>query len=432
MDTTSFRVIELLEKLIAFQSYPTSNTNDQSRILDFILEYCETQKFAVKKVNDKLGWAQIGSEGPLIGFPVHLDVVPPGKGWDRDPFLLTEDDEHYYGRGIYDNKGPTAMIVELVRELRERVILEKVRIRIIFGTEEETGMECIQSYVSLEEMPQYGFVPDALFPVVLGEKGRLHVLLSKNEDSNWIKSIFSGEQVNSVPDYGILELINSNDREHFNLDLINSESNLKINSKGISAHGSKPLNGANAGFILLESIHEEHRSVAMNDILALNNSELNGEFLEINKVDELFGDTTINLGVLNYQDNTWNIELDIRFGMELEPKFIIKQLEKYFFNWTISIINNKPCHVVERTELIEELITNFTKYYPLEKKSPIYMGGGTYASYFPGFISYGPKLESVRTFAHGKNERMRKSVFLNTIQIYRGSLEILLRFSKKN
>lgn len=39
---------------------------------------------------------------------LHLDVVPPGEGWDSDPFEVTEKDGMLVGRGVLDNKGPLA------------------------------------------------------------------------------------------------------------------------------------------------------------------------------------------------------------------------------------------------------------------------------------------------------------------------------------
>ncbi|MFK7959307.1 MAG: M20/M25/M40 family metallo-hydrolase [Phycisphaerales bacterium] len=39
----------------------------------------------------------------------HLDVVPPGDGWSTPPFVLHEDDGHWYGRGTCDMLGFVAV-----------------------------------------------------------------------------------------------------------------------------------------------------------------------------------------------------------------------------------------------------------------------------------------------------------------------------------
>ena len=208
--------IDLLKKLVSYHSYPTSNTTDQEDILDFTLEYCSELGFIVKKVTSTLGWVQLGVEGPLVAFPVHLDVVPPGNGWATNPFTLVEQDRTLYGRGVYDNKGPVSVMIVLLNELRKRN-REDVRLRVILGAQEETGMECIQQYILLEEKPVTGFVPDAMFPIVLGEKGRLHLLLESKEEITWLDEILVGEQVNSVPDRATIRVKNKQELDRIDL-----------------------------------------------------------------------------------------------------------------------------------------------------------------------------------------------------------------------
>lgn len=59
-------------------------------------------------------WARKGSEGPLLAFAGHTDVVPTGpeKNWDHPPFS-GEIDQHGYlhGRGAADMKGSLAAFV---------------------------------------------------------------------------------------------------------------------------------------------------------------------------------------------------------------------------------------------------------------------------------------------------------------------------------
>ena len=49
-----------------------------------------------------------GSGGPHFGFAGHLDVVPPGEGWDFDPFEGRIDDGVLVGRGANDMKSAIA------------------------------------------------------------------------------------------------------------------------------------------------------------------------------------------------------------------------------------------------------------------------------------------------------------------------------------
>ena len=49
--------------------------------------------------------------GPHFGFAGHLDVVPPGEGWQTDPFVPEIRGELLYGRGAVDMKGGIAAFV---------------------------------------------------------------------------------------------------------------------------------------------------------------------------------------------------------------------------------------------------------------------------------------------------------------------------------
>ena len=141
---------------------------------------CESRGMRTSRLGRKVGIAEVGESGPLVAFPVHLDVVPAGDGWTRDPYGAQVEDGMLYGRGCMDNKVGAAVMIELVGELWARARAAAglpCRIRIIFGTDEETGMSDLREYVESGcELPSLGFVPDAAFPVVRGEKARLHLV----------------------------------------------------------------------------------------------------------------------------------------------------------------------------------------------------------------------------------------------------------------
>ena len=58
-------------------------------------------------------WARKGSEGPLLAFAGHTDVVPTGpeKNWRHPPFEAVIDDGFLHGRGAADMKGSLAAFV---------------------------------------------------------------------------------------------------------------------------------------------------------------------------------------------------------------------------------------------------------------------------------------------------------------------------------
>jgi succinyl-diaminopimelate desuccinylase len=64
-------------------------------------------------------WARRGTQGPLVVFAGHTDVVPPGprEKWQSDPFVPTERDGYLYGRGAADMKSSIAAFVVACEEL---------------------------------------------------------------------------------------------------------------------------------------------------------------------------------------------------------------------------------------------------------------------------------------------------------------------------
>lgn len=91
----------------------------------------------------------------------------------------------------------------------------KRKIRMIYGTDEETGMSCMKHYLDVEPAPTYGFSPDNEFPIVYAEKGQINVKLtlsgSEEEKHGTILVNFSsGDRGNMVPGKAVAEIKTNN------------------------------------------------------------------------------------------------------------------------------------------------------------------------------------------------------------------------------
>ena len=60
-----------------------------------------------------------GGGAPHFGFAGHLDVVPPGEGWERDPFATDVVDGLLVGRGANDMKSAIAAYVAALSRIGE-------------------------------------------------------------------------------------------------------------------------------------------------------------------------------------------------------------------------------------------------------------------------------------------------------------------------
>ncbi|MFR2552832.1 MAG: peptidase M20, partial [Clostridioides difficile] len=64
------------------------------------------------------------------------------------------------------------------------------RVRIIFGTNEESGFEDIPYYLEKEKAPIMGFTPDCKYPVVYGEKGMAKIRIKSK--INYEEDVYLG------------------------------------------------------------------------------------------------------------------------------------------------------------------------------------------------------------------------------------------------
>ncbi len=76
--------------------------------------------------------------GPTLALVSHLDVVPPGDGWTRDPFTPVIDAGRLYGRGSGDAKASVAAMLAAAQDIAQRGGPPTGRLLVILGHGEET------------------------------------------------------------------------------------------------------------------------------------------------------------------------------------------------------------------------------------------------------------------------------------------------------
>lgn len=104
--------LELAKELISRPSITPDDQGCQQMLAERLTKLgfeCEHLRFGEV---DNL-WARLGSEGPLLCFAGHTDVVPTGptEDWQSDPFQPEIRDGLLYGRGAADMKGSIAAFV---------------------------------------------------------------------------------------------------------------------------------------------------------------------------------------------------------------------------------------------------------------------------------------------------------------------------------
>lgn len=139
------------------------------------LQIAESLGFKTVNLDNHIGYAQYGDGEGYIGILGHLDVVKEGEGWKFPPFSGHIENGKMYGRGVLDNKGPIISALYGLFAIKEAGLKIKKPIRIIFGTDEESGFSDIPYYLKREKPPIMGFTPDCKYPVVYAERGRANI-----------------------------------------------------------------------------------------------------------------------------------------------------------------------------------------------------------------------------------------------------------------
>ena len=155
-----------------------------AKALNKALEISEKLGFKTKNLNNYIGYADYGEGDDYICIIGHIDVVPEGDGWKYPPYRGHIENRNIYARGVLDNKGPIISALYGLYAIKELGIKLDKKVRIIFGTDEESGFGDIPYYLDKEKSPIMGFTPDCKYPVVYGEKGMARLKVTSGSNIN--------------------------------------------------------------------------------------------------------------------------------------------------------------------------------------------------------------------------------------------------------
>ncbi|HEX5005093.1 MAG TPA: M20/M25/M40 family metallo-hydrolase [Gemmatimonadales bacterium] len=86
--------------------------------------------------------------GPTLALVSHLDVVPPGDGWTRDPFAPVIEAGRLYGRGSGDAKASVAAMVTAARDVADGGGPARGDLLVLLGFGEETRQTSMPALVA--------------------------------------------------------------------------------------------------------------------------------------------------------------------------------------------------------------------------------------------------------------------------------------------
>ncbi|MEF8792728.1 succinyl-diaminopimelate desuccinylase [Thiohalorhabdus sp.] len=106
-------------------------------------------------------YARFGSEGPVLAFAGHTDVVPTGNqaDWTHPPFAPTVSEGYLYGRGAADMKGSIAAFTVAVEHFLARHPEPRGSIALLITGDEE-GPATHGTPVMVRRLAERGEMPD--------------------------------------------------------------------------------------------------------------------------------------------------------------------------------------------------------------------------------------------------------------------------------
>ena len=418
--------------------------------LEAFLAIGERDGFTTKQVGNLAGHIEFAPNPDFketLGVLGHVDVVPVGTGWDTDPFEPQIINDRIYARGSSDDKGPSMAAYYALKIIKELGLPVSRRVRFIIGTDEESGWKCMDRYFQTEEMPDFGFSPDATFPIINGEKGNITEYLhfaGENTGAARLHSFTGGLRENMVPESATAVVSGDLADLQAKLDAFVAEHKLrgelqeengqyKVTVIGKSAHGAMPASGVNGATYLALFLSQFDFAGPAKDYLdiagkiLLNDHE--GENLKVAHVDEKMGALSMNAGVFRFDetnaDNT--IALNFRYPKGTSPEQIKSILENLpVASVSLSEHGHTPHYVPMEDPLVQTLLNVYEKQTGLQGHEQV-IGGGTFGRLLERGVAYGAMFPDSIDTMHQANEFIALDDLFRAAAIYAEAIYELIK-----
>lgn len=421
------------------------------KALEAFLEIGERDGFVTKEVGNLAGHIEYGDGEELMGVFGHVDVVPTGTGWETDPFEPVIKEDRVYARGSSDDKGPSMAAYYAIKIIRDLGLPVSKRVRMIIGTDEESGWQCMDYYLAHEELPSFGFSPDADFPIINGEKGNqsLYVHFRGNTEGgkNQLISFDAGLRENMVPQ-DATAVFTSQEAERIEKDFFTfiennpitgtievEEDKVTIQVVGKSAHGMNPAAGVNAGTYLALFLNQYNFGGDASSYFRLISEfihlEHNGEKLGVAHTDKIMGELTMNAGIFTFTPEAGGvIALNFRYPTGVTEEGLEIQTEAALHHFGVTIASGSrgklPHYVPADDPLVSTLLDVYEKHTG-HKGQERSIGGGTYGRLLERGVAYGALFPDSIDTMHQANEFLALDDLFRATAIYADAIYQLIK-----
>lgn len=372
-------------------------------------EYGEQMGFSTR-LEEERGYSLIsyGKGEKTIGIFGHSDVVPAGDGWlYAEPFSPVIRDGVVFGRGCGDNKSGVMAGLFATKIIEECGLPVKSRLQVFVGSNEESGMADMESFVAHEAMPDLCFVPDAMYPCSLGEKGHLK---QWNRCDTPLKDIldFHGDGAfNIVLDLAKVTLRYTPERmaeleqktsgnDAYMLERT-PDGNILLTAKGASKHSAYPEGSVNAMILACRVLADcatlcETDRKQMQTLVTFMGDNY-GTGIGIAFEEPGFNKLTCTNGMVKVENGLLSVSVDIRYGVGMPSDRLEMLLDKAWgeAGWSLTYRDNHHGAMVEKDSPIPELLSQVATQVTGQEYKPYWMFAGTYSRHLHNTFTVGAK-----------------------------------------
>ncbi len=406
------------------------------------LKLAGEQGFVTRDYDGYVMTADLREGETVLDILAHLDVVGEGEGWETDPYTAVEKDGCLYGRGTDDDKGPAVAAMYAMACVRavagERL---KKNVRLILGTDEESGSRDIRYYYAREKSAPCTFSPDASFPVFNTEKGGFVGSFRRSWEKSAalprVSAFRGGYRINVLPADASAQVLGVTKAETERiclplarlmgvaLTVTEEPEGVSMTVRGLGTHASTPEQGRNGITALIALLNalplaacpSTSSLAALEKLLPYGDGE--GKALGIAMADAVSGPLTLAFSLFTMTEEGCEGSFDSRVPLCATEENCRAAAEKRFAEagFGFSGVMRPPHHTPGDTPFVEAMLRSY-ELYSGRKGECLSMGGGTYVHDIPGGVAFGASMPGFESNLHSANERMKIDDMLTAIKIY--------------
>lgn len=383
-----------------------------------------------------LSFLRPGGSSAELALLSHTDVVPAGGQWTYEPYNAIEKDGFIIGRGTGDNKGPAVIALYVLRALDYLGVKLKHTVRVIWGANEETGMEDIKHYLSTHKPPEFTLVSDSAFPLCYGEKGILSANLTTAADDKRLVDFHGGIASNAVPDSAFIVVNENIERirglfSGADVEITQTERGVKIHAGGTAGHAAMPESSVNAIQKLAKAVSDTALFSGLTlhafKFIAEAFADTHGAGLGIDITDDIGTNTTHIGGYVRFEGGKIRQNINVRYAIKADQKQVIENIKKTAeeAGFAVEDIDNNPPRYDSLGDPRMQILLSTVQDVLNLTGEPYTMGGGTHARKIPNAVPYGPGMGALVPqqeprfgSAHGKDEAVEIEVLQKALKVY--------------